>query len=168
MADTFKPLDTFQMFMYIKKNKLFPKDGWFCFQYGNSDFNFSYNHLSRAFQMCDLFFCPAIIKVELERKLESTTKSKLHYKQQWGRALKELARFKQVLFIQREGHVQLSQHCFSVESSFKRPHFCCFSQSNMNCLLLTQSKWIQKTVSYSVNQYCYSITYQKMGKKCPL
>ncbi|MEQ2165068.1 hypothetical protein GOODEAATRI_013275 [Goodea atripinnis] len=35
-------------------------------------------------------------KVELERKLESTTKSKLHYKQQWGRALKELARFKQV------------------------------------------------------------------------
>lgn len=56
--------------------------------------------------MCDLFFCPAIIKVELERKLESTTKSKLHYKQQWGRALKELARFKQVLFIQREGHVQ--------------------------------------------------------------
>uniref|UniRef100_A0A671UTG8 Centrosomal protein 120 n=1 Tax=Sparus aurata TaxID=8175 RepID=A0A671UTG8_SPAAU len=37
-------------------------------------------------------------KVELERKLESTTKSKLHYKQQWGRALKELARFKQVLF----------------------------------------------------------------------
>uniref|UniRef100_A0A673IJA7 Centrosomal protein of 120 kDa-like n=1 Tax=Sinocyclocheilus rhinocerous TaxID=307959 RepID=A0A673IJA7_9TELE len=35
-------------------------------------------------------------KVELERKLESATKSKLHYKQQWGRALKELARFKQV------------------------------------------------------------------------
>uniref|UniRef100_A0A667WSX4 Centrosomal protein 120 n=1 Tax=Myripristis murdjan TaxID=586833 RepID=A0A667WSX4_9TELE len=34
-------------------------------------------------------------KVELERKLESTTKSKLHYKQQWGRALRELARFKQ-------------------------------------------------------------------------
>uniref|UniRef100_A0A671L070 Centrosomal protein of 120 kDa n=1 Tax=Sinocyclocheilus anshuiensis TaxID=1608454 RepID=A0A671L070_9TELE len=33
--------------------------------------------------------------VELERKLESATKSKLHYKQQWGRALKELARFKQ-------------------------------------------------------------------------
>ncbi|KAF3821484.1 hypothetical protein GH733_009526 [Mirounga leonina] len=35
-------------------------------------------------------------KVELERKLESATKSKLHYKQQWGRALKELARLKQV------------------------------------------------------------------------
>ncbi|MBN3316948.1 CE120 protein, partial [Atractosteus spatula] len=34
-------------------------------------------------------------KVELERKLESATKSKLHYKQQWGRALKELARLKQ-------------------------------------------------------------------------
>ncbi|XP_075692280.1 centrosomal protein of 120 kDa [Rhinoderma darwinii] len=34
-------------------------------------------------------------KVELERKLESTIKSKLHYKQQWGRALKELARIKQ-------------------------------------------------------------------------
>ncbi|KAG8456252.1 hypothetical protein GDO86_002153 [Hymenochirus boettgeri] len=34
-------------------------------------------------------------KVELERRLESATKSKLHYKQQWGRALKELARVKQ-------------------------------------------------------------------------
>ncbi|XP_062924787.1 centrosomal protein of 120 kDa isoform X1 [Mobula hypostoma] len=34
-------------------------------------------------------------KVELERKLDSATKSKLHYKQQWGRALKELARLKQ-------------------------------------------------------------------------
>ncbi|XP_063956230.1 centrosomal protein of 120 kDa-like [Lytechinus pictus] len=34
-------------------------------------------------------------KVELERKFESVTKSKIHYKQQWGRALKELARLKQ-------------------------------------------------------------------------
>ncbi|CAO2594050.1 Centrosomal protein of 120 kDa [Lemmus lemmus] len=34
-------------------------------------------------------------QVELERKLESATKSKLHYKQQWGRALRELARLKQ-------------------------------------------------------------------------
>ncbi|XP_022093921.1 centrosomal protein of 120 kDa-like isoform X2 [Acanthaster planci] len=34
-------------------------------------------------------------KVELERKLESVSKSKVHYKQQWGRALKELARLKQ-------------------------------------------------------------------------
>jgi len=41
---------------------------------------------------CDVM----VLQVELERKLESTTKSKLHYKQQWGRALKELARFKQV------------------------------------------------------------------------
>lgn len=40
---------------------------------------------------------PGGFQVELERKLESTSKSKLHYKQQWGRALKELARFKQVL-----------------------------------------------------------------------
>ncbi|NWH71143.1 CE120 protein, partial [Piaya cayana] len=34
-------------------------------------------------------------KVELERKLESATKSKLHYKQQWIRALKVLERLKQ-------------------------------------------------------------------------
>lgn len=34
-------------------------------------------------------------KVELERKLDAVTKSKIHYKQQWGRALKELARLKQ-------------------------------------------------------------------------
>lgn len=46
-----------------------------------------------------LCILPRYIQVELERKLESTTKSKLHYKQQWGRALKELANFKQVLFI---------------------------------------------------------------------
>merc|ERR1719193_388807 len=34
-------------------------------------------------------------KHELEKKVEAATKSKLHYKQQWGRTLKELARFKQ-------------------------------------------------------------------------
>lgn len=48
-------------------------------------------------------------KAELERKLESTTKSKLHYKQQWGHALKELARFKQVShFKYSKPHVALS------------------------------------------------------------
>lgn len=46
-----------------------------------------------------LYILRCDVQVELERKLESTTKSKLHYKQQWGRALKELANFKQVLFI---------------------------------------------------------------------
>eukprot|EP00112_Aurelia_sp_Birch-Aquarium-sp1_P009678 Seg2106.2 transcript_id=Seg2106.2/GoldUCD/mRNA.D3Y31 product="Centrosomal protein of 120 kDa" protein_id=Seg2106.2/GoldUCD/D3Y31 len=34
-------------------------------------------------------------KVELERKLEIATKSKIHYKQQWGKALRELAKMKQ-------------------------------------------------------------------------
>ncbi|CAL1540527.1 unnamed protein product [Lymnaea stagnalis] len=34
-------------------------------------------------------------KIELERKLDAAIKSKLHYKQQWGRALKEVARLKQ-------------------------------------------------------------------------
>ncbi|NWR74253.1 CE120 protein, partial [Centropus unirufus] len=43
------------------------------------------------FQHCKKHF----ISVELERKLESATKSKLHYKQQWTRALKELGRLKQ-------------------------------------------------------------------------
>lgn len=33
--------------------------------------------------------------MELERKLDAVTKSKVHYKQQWGRALKELARLKE-------------------------------------------------------------------------
>ena len=33
--------------------------------------------------------------MEVERKLDAATKSKVHYKQQWGRALKELARLKQ-------------------------------------------------------------------------
>ncbi|XP_068693226.1 centrosomal protein of 120 kDa-like isoform X1 [Montipora foliosa] len=34
-------------------------------------------------------------KADLERKLETSNKSKIHYKQQWGRALRELARIKQ-------------------------------------------------------------------------
>ncbi|XP_029658180.1 centrosomal protein of 120 kDa-like isoform X2 [Octopus sinensis] len=33
-------------------------------------------------------------KVELEKKLDNALKSKIHYKQQWGRALKEVARLK--------------------------------------------------------------------------
>ncbi|KAF5913499.1 hypothetical protein HPG69_017117 [Diceros bicornis minor] len=52
-------------------------------------------------------------KVELERKLESATKSKLHYKQQWGRALKELARLKQgsglFLSFKREQESQMAR-----------------------------------------------------------
>ena len=35
------------------------------------------------------------MQVELERKLESANKSKIHYKQQWGKALKELGKMKQ-------------------------------------------------------------------------
>ena len=34
-------------------------------------------------------------QLELERKLDAAAKSKAHYKQQWGRALKEVARLKQ-------------------------------------------------------------------------
>ncbi|KXJ28809.1 centrosomal protein of 120 kDa [Exaiptasia diaphana] len=34
-------------------------------------------------------------KSELERKLDTANKSKIHYKQQWGRALREVARLKQ-------------------------------------------------------------------------
>ena len=39
-----------------------------------------------------LNFC---YQVELERKLDAVTKSKAHYKQQWGRALRDMARLKQ-------------------------------------------------------------------------
>lgn len=69
-----------------------------------------------------------MIKVELERKLESTTKSKLHYKQQWGRALKELARFKQVLY------TEVNMFCFFFQL------FCCFNQSNTICNFLPPSQ----------------------------
>eukprot|EP00795_Rhopilema_esculentum_P005989 gene5989-11355_t len=34
-------------------------------------------------------------KAELERRVEQATKSKIHYKQQWGKALRELAKIKQ-------------------------------------------------------------------------
>ena len=42
---------------------------------------------------CNIFF--SYTQVELERKLESANKSKIHYKQQWGKALKELGKVKQ-------------------------------------------------------------------------
>ncbi|KAL3867406.1 hypothetical protein ACJMK2_044608 [Sinanodonta woodiana] len=48
-------------------------------------------------------------KVELERKLDAVTKSKIHYKQQWGRALKELARLKQREQAQAKAHLQRQQ-----------------------------------------------------------
>lgn len=60
--------------------------------------------------------CVAFVKGELERKLESCTKSKLHYKQQWGRALKELARIKQVKSTSGTNLLQFSdaQDCSNV------------------------------------------------------
>ena len=36
-----------------------------------------------------------VFQVELERRLEAAYKSKAHYKQQWGRALKENAKLKE-------------------------------------------------------------------------
>ncbi|XP_053405525.1 centrosomal protein of 120 kDa-like [Mercenaria mercenaria] len=48
-------------------------------------------------------------KVELERKLDAVTKSKIHYKQQWGRALKELARLKQKEQAQAKAHLMKQQ-----------------------------------------------------------
>lgn len=36
-----------------------------------------------------------MLQAELERKLDGVTKTKIHYKQQWGKALKEVARLKQ-------------------------------------------------------------------------
>ncbi|KAF7642113.1 hypothetical protein LDENG_00264520 [Lucifuga dentata] len=59
-------------------------------------------HVRPEFRLQSEINLLSLEKVELERKLESTIKSKLHYKQQWGRALKELARFKQVLFSNRK------------------------------------------------------------------
>jgi len=45
----------------------------------------------------------------LERKLDAATKSKVHYKQQWGRALKELARLKQKEQTQARAHLRKQQ-----------------------------------------------------------
>ncbi|KAK2164709.1 hypothetical protein LSH36_60g08013, partial [Paralvinella palmiformis] len=47
--------------------------------------------------------------VELERKVEALTKSKIHYKQQWGRALKELARIKQKEQAIAQAHLRKQQ-----------------------------------------------------------
>lgn len=46
-------------------------------------------------------------QAELERKINALTKSKIHYKQQYGRCLKELARLKQAM--QAEAQVQLQK-----------------------------------------------------------
>ena len=40
-------------------------------------------------------FTDNCLQADLVRKLETANKSKIHYKQQWGRALRELARIKQ-------------------------------------------------------------------------
>ncbi|PIK47213.1 putative centrosomal protein [Apostichopus japonicus] len=45
-------------------------------------------------------------KVELERKLDSLSKSKIHYKQQWGRALKELAHLKERQQLEAKARLQ--------------------------------------------------------------
>ncbi|XP_060082767.1 centrosomal protein of 120 kDa-like [Ylistrum balloti] len=49
-------------------------------------------------------------KVELERKLDAIAKSKVHYKQQWGRALKELARLKQKEQVAAKTELKRQQH----------------------------------------------------------
>ena len=51
-----------------------------------------------------------MFQVELERKLDATTKSKVHYKQQWGRALKEIARQKQREQATAKARLRQQQH----------------------------------------------------------
>lgn len=82
-------------------------------------------------------------KAELERKLESTTKSKLHYKQQWGRALKELARFKQVSRFK----MLLNSMRLKIENTFRS------EIARISC--------IEGTIHYVVccNAICLSIVY---------
>lgn len=53
-------------------------------------------------------------KAELERKLESVTKSKVHYKQQWGRSLRELAHIKQK--VEADARAQLYKQQQELES----------------------------------------------------
>ncbi|KAG1680213.1 Centrosomal protein [Nymphon striatum] len=48
-------------------------------------------------------------KTELERKLDSAVKSRIHYKQQWGRALRELTRIKQIQQDQARQKLQKQQ-----------------------------------------------------------
>ena len=48
-------------------------------------------YVTRSYRLEKLFW---LLQNELERKIEAVTKSKIHYKQQWGRALRELARIK--------------------------------------------------------------------------
>ncbi|XP_063719419.1 centrosomal protein of 120 kDa-like [Symsagittifera roscoffensis] len=45
-------------------------------------------------------------KVELERKVEALSSSKTHYKQEWGRALKELFKLKQTIQTQQEAELR--------------------------------------------------------------
>ena len=52
-----------------------------------------------TYEVVNFFYCSQIFglvfQVELERRLEAAYKSKAHYKQQWGRALKENAKLKE-------------------------------------------------------------------------
>lgn len=58
-------------------------------------------------------------QVELERKLDAVTKSKIHYKQQWGRALKELARLKQKEQAQAKANLIKQQQVICCCGTFK-------------------------------------------------
>ena len=52
--------------------------------------------------------------MELERRLDAVTKSKVHYKQQWGRSLKELARLKQKEQLAARAQVQRPSACLNL------------------------------------------------------
>ena len=47
--------------------------------------------------------------MDLERKVETLTSSKAHYKQEWGRALKELFKLKQAVQMRQEAEMRKQQ-----------------------------------------------------------
>ena len=55
---------------------------------------------------CSTWLCQ---QVELERKVETLTSSKAHYKQEWGRALKELFKLKQAVQSRQEAEMRKQQ-----------------------------------------------------------
>jgi centrosomal protein CEP120 len=71
-------------------------------------------------------------QVELERKLDAVTKSKIHYKQQWGRALKELARLKQKEQAQAKAHLMKQQQVI-LEA---RKNKSLFHKMVLNCVVV--------------------------------
>ena len=83
--------------------------------------------------------------MELERRLDASNKSKAHYKQQWGRALKENAKLKEASddeakrFAQRQIQVRVRHRGTAAAAAVSVSQSVSQSVALILCIILTTS-----------------------------